>query len=469
MTVQAIILAAGQGKRMVSDLPKVLHRIGPCSLLEHAWRAASAVSEAKPVIVIGHGAEQVKNALAHLPAEWVVQERQLGTGHAVQQAMPGVDPQDIVLILYGDVPLLGAETLRELAGIAATGRFALLTVELDDPTGYGRIVRDAGGRVARIVEEKDAAPEEKHIREINTGIMAVRAESLNGWLGRLGNRNAQGEYYLTDVIELAVGDGLVVETLSAPDKLDVAGVNDRAQLARLERAYQTRIAADLMARGVTLRDPARVDVRGEVALAGRDVEVDVNVIFEGQVRIGQRVKIGANTIIRDTVIGDDVEILSHCVIENACLGAGSRVGPFARLRPETQLAEGVHIGNFVEIKKSEVGRGSKINHLSYVGDSTVGSGVNVGAGTITCNYDGVNKHRTVIEDGAFIGSNTQLVAPVRVGKNATIGAGSTVTKDAPPDTLTLSRARQVSVDNWRRPEKPSPQPSPKGRGGSEGE
>jgi len=453
MAVQSIILAAGQGKRMFSDLPKVLHRVGPCSLLEHAWRAAAAVSEVKPIVVIGHGAEQVRKALAHLPGEWVLQEQQLGTGHAVQQAMPGVDPQGIALILYGDVPLLRPETLRELTAIAANGRFALLTVELNDPAGYGRIVRDAGGRVTRIVEEKDASPEEKRIREINTGIMAVGAESLNGWLAQLDNRNAQGEYYLTDVIELAVRDGLAVQTVSAPDELDVAGVNDRAQLARLERAYQARIAADLMARGVTLRDPARLDVRGEVELLGRDVEVDVGVIFEGKVRLGQRVTIGAHSIIRDADIGDDVEILSHCVIENAAVGAGSRIGPFARLRPETQLAEGVHIGNFVEIKKSEVGPGSKINHLSYVGDSTVGSGVNVGAGTITCNYDGVNKHRTVIEDGAFIGSNTQLVAPVTVGKNATIGAGSTVTKDAPPDTLTLSRARQVSVDNWRRPSK----------------
>ncbi|HLF97584.1 MAG TPA: bifunctional UDP-N-acetylglucosamine diphosphorylase/glucosamine-1-phosphate N-acetyltransferase GlmU [Methylococcaceae bacterium] len=484
MAVQSIILAAGQGKRMFSDLPKVLHRIGPCSLLEHAWRVAAAVSEAKPIIVIGHGAEQVQKTLGHLPTGWVMQERQLGTGHAVQQAMPGVDPQDIALILYGDVPLLRAETLRELTAIAAAGRFALLTVELDDPAGYGRIVRGTDGRVVRIVEEKDAAPEEQRIREINTGIMAVGAESLNGWLAQLDNRNSQGEYYLTDVIELAVRDGLTVQTVFAPYELDVAGVNDRAQLARLERAYQARMAADLMARGVTLRDPARLDVRGEVELLGRDIEVDVDVIFEGWVRLGGGVKIGAHSIIRDAEIGEGAEILSHCVIENAVIGAGSRVGPFARLRPDTNLAEGVHIGNFVEIKKSQVGPGSKINHLSYVGDCTVGSGVNVGAGTITCNYDGVNKHRTVIEDGAFIGSNTQLVAPVRVGKNATIGAGSTVTKDAPPDTLTLSRARQVSVDGWKRPQKPSPQPSPEpsprplpegegvsrfGRGGTEGE
>jgi len=450
--LHVVILAAGVGKRMRSDRPKVLHRLAHRSLLEFVVEAACALEPERVHVVYGHGGREVPDALAHLDVAWVQQAEQLGTGHAVEQAMPGIPEQAVVLVLYGDVPLIASRTLAEtVAGVDASS-IALITVHLENPSGYGRIVRDAGGSVVAIVEERDAGERERAIREINTGILAVPAGALGRWLGELECDNAQGEYYLTDVIALAVRDGFSVRAVSPAAVEEVLGVNDRAQLAHLERCYQRGRAEALMREGVTLRDPARFDVRGEVS-AGRDVVIDVGVLLEGRVTIGDAVSIGPHTIIRDTRIGDGVEILGHSVIEGADIGAGARIGPFSRIRPETRLGEGVHVGNFVEIKKSEVGAGSKVNHLSYVGDTEVGRDVNVGAGTITCNYDGANKHRTVIGDQAFIGSGTELVAPVKVGAGATIGAGSTITRDAPPGALTLARSRQATVEGWKRPVK----------------
>jgi bifunctional UDP-N-acetylglucosamine pyrophosphorylase/glucosamine-1-phosphate N-acetyltransferase len=438
---------------MRSATPKVLHKVAHKSLLEHVHDLAASLSADKISIIYGHGGEQVLSALSHLNVLWAEQKERLGTGHAVMQVADSIGDEATVLILYGDVPLLSKQTVEKLLPYTEAGNLGLLTVNLDDPHGYGRIVRDETGRVLRIVEEKDATPEERKITEGNTGILSVNGRRLKNWLGRLENKNAQGEYYLTDVIAMAVADGITVETAQPADMSEVLGVNNREQLAHLERAYQRAIAERLMRDGVTLRDPARFDLRGAIESIGQDVEIDVNVIFEGKVRIGDRVKIGPNTLIRNSEIGADVEILPNCVIDHAVVGRGSHIGPFARLRPETKLGEHVHIGNFVEIKKSTVADRSKANHLSYIGDTIVGSGVNIGAGTITCNYDGANKHQTVIEDGAFIGSDTQLVAPVRVGKNATIGAGSTLTKDAPDDALTLSRVKQVTIEGWQRPTK----------------
>lgn len=451
MSLEIIILAAGQGTRMRSALPKVLHRVGHLSLLEHVYRLSASLAADKISIVYGHGGEAVRSALPHLAATWVEQKERLGTGHAVMQAADQIADDASVLILYGDVPLLQQSTVERLLGLTVDGSVGLLTVQLANPHGYGRIVRGQTGEVLRIVEERDAIPEERAIHEGNTGILALNGGRLKRWLSRLENRNAQGEYYLTDVIGLAVADGVAVRTTEADGIDEVLGVNDRQQLAHLERVHQAAWAVRLMREGVTLRDPARLDVRGDVQILGQDSEIDVNVILEGAVQLGARVRIGPGVVIRDSVIGDDVEILPHSIIERASVGAGCRIGPFARLRPDTLLGEGVHIGNFVELKKARVAGHSKINHLSYVGDARVGAGVNIGAGTITCNYDGANKFETVIEDGAFIGSDTQLVAPVRVGRNATIGAGSTITKDAPPDALTLSRVRQLTVDGWRRP------------------
>lgn len=449
-----VILAAGQGTRMKSRLPKVLHRLGSKPLVEHVHDRATQLGAHDIHIVYGHGGEQVRAGLAHLDAQWVLQTEQLGTGHAVEQAMPTIGDDETVLVLYGDVPLVRSETLAALIDAAARSGFGLLTAQLADPSGYGRIVRDGAGRVLRIVEQKDAAPEELAIREINTGMLAVGARRLRGWLGALENNNAQGEFYLTDVIAMAVQDGIEIETV-APASLDeIMGVNNRVQLAELERSHQRRIAERLMLDGVTLRDPARLDVRGEVQ-SGQDVEIDVNVVLEGRVALGNRVRIGPNCLLRDCEIGDDVVIKANCVIEEARIGAQCQIGPFARVRPETVLAEDVHIGNFVEVKKSEIATGSKVNHLSYIGDTTIGRGVNVGAGTITCNYDGANKHRTIIEDNAFIGSDTQLVAPVKVGAGATIGAGTTLTRDAPANELTISRSPQKTISGWQRPVKKS--------------
>ncbi|WKJ90654.1 bifunctional UDP-N-acetylglucosamine diphosphorylase/glucosamine-1-phosphate N-acetyltransferase GlmU [Methylomonas montana] len=453
MSIKTIILAAGQGTRMRSSRPKVLHEIANKALLQHVYETSFSLENNQIFIIYGHGGETVKQALNEFDATWIEQKQQLGTGHAVQQAIHHVDDPDTVLILYGDVPLLKARTIQTLLHKVSLSSLALLTVNLDDPTGYGRIVRDKDHAVLKIVEQKDANEVEAQIREGNTGILACKGSQLKQWLSRLSNNNAQNEYYLTDIIEMAVEDGLSIETTQAGSQDEVLGVNNRSQLAHLERVYQLEQAQSLMEKGVTLRDPSRVDVRGSFAELGQDIDVDVNVIFEGVNRIGSNVKIGPNCLIKNASIANGVEILANSVIEDAVVGAASRIGPFARLRPQTELADHVHIGNFVEIKKSSVATGSKINHLSYIGDSEVGSKVNIGAGTITCNYDGVNKFKTVIEDGAFIGSDTQLVAPVTVGKNATIGAGSTITKDTPADQLTLSRTKQLSVPTWQRPVK----------------
>ena len=438
--LSVVILAAGKGKRMVSDLPKVLHSVGGKPLLARVLATASGLEAAVRVVVYGHGGDQVKTALAGEPGVlWVEQAEQLGTGHALAQALPLLDDAGVTLVLYGDVPLTRRETLQPLVDQARQGKLALLTVKLADPSGYGRIVRNEQGQVQRIVEEKDATPAERGLGEVNTGILAVSTAKLRGWVAELGNDNAQGEYYLTDVVALAVRDGVLVEPFTVTEAAEVQGVNDRRQLAELERFYQARQAETLLDHGATLLDPARVDVRGQVA-TGKDVVIDVNVVFEGVVRLGDRVKVGPFCVLKDAVIGDDVEIFSHSRIEGAEVGAGSQIGPFARLRPGSQLAAGVHIGNFVETKKTSIGPGSKVNHLTYLGDAEIGAGVNVGAGTITCNYDGANKHKTVVDDGAFIGSNSSLVAPVRIGKGATVGAGSAVGRDVPDGGLCLTRA-----------------------------
>lgn len=455
MPLSIIILAAGQGTRMRSALPKVLHPLAGRPLLDHVIDAAEALGAGSVQVVYGHGGAQVRERLAARRVTWVEQAAQLGTGHAVAQALPAVPDADRVLVLYGDVPLIGADTLRRLLAAADGGRFGLLTAELADPSGYGRILRDAAGCVTGIAEQKDATPAQLRIREINTGFLAVDAAPLKRWIARLGNDNAQGEYYLTDVIAQAAADGVAIETV-APDALaEILGVNNRAQLAGLERDYQRAQAERLLLAGVTLHDPARFDLRGHLE-HGQDVVVDVNVILEGTVRLGDRVHIGPGCVIRNADIGPDTVVQAHCVIEDAVIGGHARIGPFARIRPETRLADDVHIGNFVEIKKSDIDAGSKVNHLSYIGDTRIGKRVNIGAGTITCNYDGANKHRTVIEDDAFIGSDTQLVAPVTVGAGATLGAGTTLTRDAPPGELTYSRARQETRPGWKRPVKKKP-------------
>ncbi len=469
MKITTIILAAGKGTRMRSELPKILHKIANRSLLQHVYDTVKQLENNTIKIVVGYGAELVTSTLKDLNADWVEQKQQLGTGHAVQQVFDihstsagqastgagheGIADTDTVLILCGDVPLLKLATIQSLIAKVDEQSMALLTANLANPYGYGRIVRDTAGQVVKIVEEKDASASEKQIDEINTGIMAIKGRQLKKWLSRLNNNNAQGEYYLTDVIAMAVADQVNIVTSQPRTEDEVLGINNRIQLSHLERVYQQEQAYSLMEQGVTLRDPMRFDQRGSIVSLGQDIEIDINVILEGKNSVGSHVKIGANTNIKNSTIGDNVEILANCIIENAVIGQGSRIGPFARLRPESVLAEDVHIGNFVEIKKSSVAAGSKINHLSYIGDTTVGSKVNIGAGTITCNYDGVNKFRTIIEDGAFIGSDTQLVAPVTIGKNATIGAGSTITKDSPENQLTLSRAKQMTVAGWQRPVK----------------
>ena len=451
MSLDVIILAAGKGTRMRSALPKVLHRLAGLPLVEHVINTAHRLEARAVHGVYGHGGEQVPQALRHLGANWVRQEPQLGTGHAVQQAMPAVTG-DLVLILYGDVPLTRLETLRNLVDAARGGALAVLTANLKDPTGYGRIVRDGQGRVLRIVEQKDASDAEKAIREVNTGILAAPADRLRRWLASLGNNNAQKEYYLTDIIGMAAADGVPIATAQPGAEWEILGVNSKQQLAELERIHQRNRANELMEQGVTLMDPARFDLRGTLN-CGQDVEIDVNVVIEGQVTLGDRVKIGPNNVLRDCTIGTDTIVHPNCVIENAEIGVDCRIGPFARLRPEARVLERAHIGNFVEIKKSTIGVGSKVNHLAYVGDSTVGQGVNIGAGSITANYDGANKHPTVIEDNASIGSNCVLVAPVKIGAGATIGAGSVINKDAPAGELTVARAKPVTVPGWKRPQK----------------
>ena len=458
MNLSIVILAAGQGKRMKSDLPKVLQPLAGQPLLGHVISAAASLSPQSLHVVYGHGGERVRAALGDTLAaavpqhSWVLQAEQLGTGHAVQQALPQLQDGELALVLYGDVPLIRTATLRELIALAGVNAMSLLTVVLEDSTGYGRIVRDADGQVCRIVEQKDASPTERTIREGNTGVMVVPVTHLRRWLGQLRNSNAQSEYYLTDIIAMAVADGVQVAPLVAPTAAEVLGVNDKIQLAELETELRKTRARELMVAGVTLADPARIDVRGTLT-AGRDVFIDVNNVFEGKVTLGDRVRIGPNCLLRDCTIGDDVQLNASCVIEASSVGAKSIIGPFARLRPGSTLADDVHIGNFVEVKNSSMDSGAKANHLAYVGDATVGARVNIGAGTIIANYDGANKHRTVIGADAHTGSNSVLVAPITVGEGATIGAGSTVSKDVPAGKLTVARAKQFTLDGWKRPQK----------------
>ena len=449
MSLEIVILAAGQGTRMRSALPKVLHPVAGKPMLGHVIDTARALQPQRIHVVIGHGAEAVRERLAADDLNFVLQEQQLGTGHAVAQALPFISAEQ-VLVLYGDVPLIEAPTLERLLAHAGPAQLALLTVELADPTGYGRIIRDAQGQVTAIVEQKDASAEQLAIREGNTGILAMPGARMAEWMGRLSNSNAQGEYYLTDVIAMAVADGLTVATAQPQDAMEVQGANDRRQLAELERHFQQRAARRLMAQGVTLLDPARFDVRGEVSV-GRDVLIDINVILEGRVVIEDEVQIGPNCVIRNSTLRRGAVVKANCHLEGAELGEGADCGPFARLRPGSVLGAKAHVGNFVELKNARMGEGAKAGHLAYLGDAEIGALSNIGAGTITCNYDGANKHRTIIEDDVHIGSDTQLVAPVRVGKGATLGAGTTLTRDAPAGALTISRAKQLTVPGWKRP------------------
>ena len=453
MALDIVILAAGQGKRMNSALPKVLHPLAGKPLVRHVLDTARSLSPARVVVVYGHGGEAVREALAGPAIGFAKQDPQLGTGHAVMQALPLLTAPtegDLTLVLYGDVPLTRADSLKRLVEAAEGGALAILTVELADPTGYGRIVRGADGAITRIVEHKDANAAERAIGEVNTGIMAVPSARLALWLEKLSNRNAQGEYYLTDIVAMAVADGVPVTAAQPGAEWETLGVNSKVQLAELERTRQRNIADALLEQGVTLMDPARIDVRGMLSV-GRDVSIDVGCVFEGDVVLGNDISIGPNCVLRNVRVRAGTRIEAFCHLEDAEIGAHCRVGPFARLRPGAELDEHVHIGNFVEVKKSFIGAGSRASHLSYVGDTEVGKKVNIGAGTITCNYDGVNKTRTVIGDGAFIGSDTTLVAPVTIGAGAYIGAGSTITRDAPPDKLTLTRAKQATIDGWRPP------------------
>ena len=451
MNLSVIILAAGAGTRMRSLKPKVLHELAGIPMVEHVYNTAKALGSKQVQVVYGHGGDLLKQQCQHFEVEWALQSEQLGTAHAVQQASKNVDGDNVVLILYGDVPLTKAETLETLVSNVSANNVSLLTVELDEPTGYGRIVRQ-GGRVVSIVEHKDASDEIRGIKEVNTGILAVNAAYLNDCLDKIDNDNAQGEYYLTDIIALAVNDGNEVITTQADHSYEVEGINDRKQLARLERIYQRGIAESLLIDGVGLADPERLDVRGQLSV-GNDSFIDINCVFEGEVNLGAGVTIGPGCVIKNSTIGSDCTIKPYSVIEEAVIDKLTEVGPFARIRPGTHLQENSRVGNFVEIKNTVLGVNSKASHLSYLGDSEIGGNVNIGAGTITCNYDGANKFKTIIKDGAFIGSDTQLVAPVTVGENATIAAGSTITKDTEDDTLTLSRTAQKSIKGWVRPKK----------------
>ena len=449
--MNVVILAAGMGKRMQSDLPKVLHPLAGKPLLSHVIGTARSLKPAACCVVYGHGGDAVPTRLAADDLQFVLQQPQLGTGHAVMQAIPHLQDDQPTLVLYGDVPLTDAGTLQALIRQAGKEKLAVLTVELDDPTGYGRIVRDAG-RIVRIVEQKDASDTERAIREVNTGILIAPTRELKSWLTKLSNNNAQGEYYLTDIIAQAVSEGIPVESAQPAFVWETLGVNSKVQLAELERIHQRNVAYQLLEQGVTLADPARIDVRGEL-VCGRDVSIDVGCVFEGRVELADGATIGAHCVISNARIGKATMIKPFSHIDQAIVGAAAQIGPYARLRPGTELGADTHVGNFVEIKNSQLGAHSKANHLAYIGDAIVGSRVNIGAGTITCNYDGANKHRTIIEDDAFIGSDTQLVAPVTVGKGATLGAGTTLTKDAPADSLTVSRAKQISITGWQRPVK----------------
>jgi len=455
--MNVVILAAGMGKRMQSALPKVLHPLAGKPLLCHVIETARSLSPAKLCVVYGHGGAAVLASLGKYMMMGgstmlsALQEQQLGTGHAVMQALPHLDDDVPTLVLYGDVPLTEADSLRRLAEAAGKDKLGIMTVVQDDPFGLGRIVRQ-GGAIKRIVEEKDATEAERMIKEINSGIMIIPTRKLKQWLGALKNENAQGEYYLTDIVAMAVEEGVQVVSAHPSAQWEVLGVNSKVQLAQLERIHQTNIAVALLETGVTLADPARIDVRGEL-VCGRDVTIDVGCVFEGKVVLADNVTIGANSVLINATIEAGANIKPFCHIEDAKVGPASQIGPYARLRPGTELGEDVHIGNFVEIKNSQVAAHSKANHLAYVGDATVGARVNIGAGTITCNYDGANKFRTIIEDDAFIGSDSQLVAPVTVGAGATLGAGTTLTKDAPPGKLTISRPKQLTIENWKRPVK----------------
>ncbi|MBU9557940.1 bifunctional UDP-N-acetylglucosamine diphosphorylase/glucosamine-1-phosphate N-acetyltransferase GlmU [Burkholderia multivorans] len=447
-----VILAAGTGKRMRSALPKVLHPVAGRPLLSHVIATARTLQPSRLVVVVGHGAEQVRAAVAAPDVQFAVQAEQLGTGHAVRQALPLLDPAQPTLVLYGDVPLTRASTLQRLVDAARDGRYGILTVTLDDPTGYGRIVRDASGFVTRIVEQKDATPDELKIAEINTGIIVTPTAQLAMWLGALKNENAQGEYYLTDVVELAIEAGFEIVTAQPDEEWETLGVNSKAQLAELERIHQRNVADALLADGVTLADPARIDVRGTLR-CGRDVSIDVNCVFEGDVTLADNVTIGANCVIRNASVGAGTRIDAFTHIDGAELGAHTVIGPYARLRPGAQLADEAHVGNFVEVKNAVIGHGSKANHLTYIGDADIGARVNIGAGTITCNYDGANKFRTVIEDDVFVGSDTQLVAPVHVGRGVTIAAGTTVWKDVADGVLALNEKTQTAKSGYVRPVK----------------
>jgi len=451
MALNVVILAAGKGTRMRSDLPKVLHPIAHKSMVQHVIDTAHSVGSDAIQLVYGYGAEKLQNVLGEQQLNWVLQAEQLGTGHAVAQANPNIADDDTVLVLYGDVPLIQASTLDALLAAREDNGLAILTVNLPNPTGYGRIVREAG-KVVGIIEQKDANAEQLAINEINTGIMAAPGKQLKAWLGQLSSDNAQGEYYLTDIVAMAHKDGVEITTAQPESAIEVEGANNRVQLAQLERAYQARAAEKLMLEGANLRDPARLDVRGDVTV-GMDVIIDVNVIIQGKVTIGNNVTIGAGAILIDCEIGDNAEIKPYSIVENAKLGSDASAGPFARLRPGAELKRDAHIGNFVEMKKAVLGEGSKAGHLAYIGDAQIGSGVNIGAGTITCNYDGANKHLTVIEDNVFVGSDTQLVAPVTIGKGATLGAGSTITSNVAEGELVITRVKQRHLSGWARPVK----------------
>jgi bifunctional UDP-N-acetylglucosamine pyrophosphorylase/glucosamine-1-phosphate N-acetyltransferase len=452
MNLSVVILAAGQGKRMNSDLPKVLQPLAGRPLLQHVIGAARAVNPDNIYVVYGHGGAQVQAALAHENVEWILQAEQLGTGHAVMQAMCVIPDDHTVLVLYGDVPLIGAGSLSKLVKAAGEGALAVLTVNLEDAAGYGRIVRNAEGRVSAIVEHKDATPAQLQIREVNSGLMAAPAGRLREWLLGLGSNNTQREYFLTDVVVGAVKEQVHVEATPAVNALEVAGVNDKIQLSSVEAGYRRRRAEELMLAGATLADPSRIDIRGDVQV-GRDVFIDVNTILIGKVRLAAGVKVGPHCVIANSSIGEGTEIFANCMIDNAIVAEQCRIGPFARLRPGTVMHREAHIGNFVEVKNTEIGARSKANHLTYLGDSRVGKDVNVGAGTITCNYDGANKWPTLIEDGVFIGSGSMLVAPVRIGVGANIGAGSTISASTPDNKLTLARSKQITIEKWTRPAK----------------